>query len=303
MNEQPPRPQTPERPLVIYHAGCWDGFCAAWLFHHAFPDAEFVPAHHGTPPPDVTGLDVFIVDFSYKRPVMLNICIAAKSLTVLDHHKTAEADLNGLDDDCELRGCVRPTVVFDMDKSGGRLAWEYLQENTNGEFFWGPGADNEPEAVDPPWIVDYTEDRDLWRWRLPASQAINAAIRSYPLDFDMWDRLHKESPEILANGGRAILRREQQIIDQHVRHAANIDIAGHRVPAVNATVLTSEIVGELAKGKPFAVGYFDRHDGKRVWSLRSDPDGLDVSEIAKAFGGGGHKHAAGFETDRPTVTP
>ena len=33
----------------------------------------------------------------------------------------------------------------------------------------------------------------------------------------------------------------------------------------------------------------------RVWSLRSDPDGLDVSQIAKAHGGGGHPHAAGFQ--------
>lgn len=30
------------------------------------------------------------------------------------------------------------------------------------------------------------------------------------------------------------------------------------------------------------------------YSLRSREGGVDVSEIAKQFGGGGHKHAAGF---------
>jgi len=29
--------------LVLYHANCWDGFCAAWIAHQIYPDAEFVP--------------------------------------------------------------------------------------------------------------------------------------------------------------------------------------------------------------------------------------------------------------------
>jgi len=35
-----------------------------------------------------------------------------------------------------------------------------------------------------------------------------------------------------------------------------------------------------------------------VFSLRSQEGGIDVSEIAIKFGGGGHKHAAGFKVDR-----
>ena len=35
----------------------------------------------------------------------------------------------------------------------------------------------------------------------------------------------------------------------------------------------------------------------RKGSLRSHPAGVDVSAIARAFGGGGHKRAAGFSTD------
>jgi bifunctional oligoribonuclease and PAP phosphatase NrnA len=37
----------------------------------------------------------------------------------------------------------------------------------------------------------------------------------------------------------------------------------------------------------------------RKGSLRSRPDGVDVSAIARSFGGGGHKRAAGFSTDLP----
>ncbi|MBA2296085.1 MAG: DHH family phosphoesterase [Actinobacteria bacterium] len=37
----------------------------------------------------------------------------------------------------------------------------------------------------------------------------------------------------------------------------------------------------------------------RKGSLRSRPGGVDVSAIARAFGGGGHRRAAGFSTDLP----
>ena len=113
--------------LVIYHAGCSDGFCAAWLFHKAFPEADFHAAHYGTPPPDVAGKDVYIVDFSYKRDVMLRIIDQARRVCVLDHHKTAEEDLAllpscSLEEWVSLKGKVR--IQFDRSKSGGRLAWE-----------------------------------------------------------------------------------------------------------------------------------------------------------------------------------
>ena len=50
----------------------------------------------------------------------------------------------------------------------------------------------------------------------------------------------------------------------------------------------------MAEGEPFAACYWDTPEG-RVFSLRSSSDGVDVSEIAKQFGGGGHKNAAGFK--------
>jgi nanoRNase/pAp phosphatase (c-di-AMP/oligoRNAs hydrolase) len=97
------------------------------------------------------------------------------------------------------------------------------------------------------------------------------------------------------DAGSAILRREAQIVDDHVRNAAEREMAGHKILCVNATTLFSEVAGELAKDRPFGACYFDRADGKRQWSLRSRNGGVDVSEIAKAHGGGGHRNAAGFE--------
>ena len=75
---------------------------------------------------------------------------------------------------------------------------------------------------------------------------------------------------------------------------------GYTVPVVNATLLFSEIVGRLAKGHPFAASFFVKANGERVFQLRSAPDGVDVSALAKSAGGGGHKHAAGFTEPMPS---
>jgi oligoribonuclease NrnB/cAMP/cGMP phosphodiesterase (DHH superfamily) len=281
------------KPLVIYHANCWDGFCAAWIADRALGGTESFAAHYGTPPPEVSGRELYIVDFSYPREVMRRILSSAAKVVVLDHHKTAEAELAGIVDEFIRRpdlihsplNAEMPMVWFDMEKSGGRLAWEHFHVSQDG-LMCVPAS---------PWLVDYTEDRDLWRHKLEDSEAINAALRSYPLSFDLWDGFAKQHPTDFTREGEAIRRREKQIVRDHVHNAREIEMAGHRILAVNATVMFSEIAGELAEGRAFGACYFERQDGKRVWSLRSRKEGVDVSEIAKSHGGGGHKQAAGFE--------
>lgn len=276
--------------LVIYHANCWDGFCAAWVARTALGEIDAHPAYYGQSLPEVTAREVYVLDFSFPRGVTLELFERARSVVILDHHQTAQAELSGLG---PLHGSTQSlpngSIVFDMEKSGGRLAWEYFA-HIGG---WS--------GMPAPWLVDYTEDRDLWRHALPNSEEVNAALRSYPLDFTLWDRHFAGAgppPLSLVQEGTAIRRAERQIVDSHVRHAREIDMDGHRVLSVNATVLSSEIAGELAKGRPFGACYFDRQDGKRQWSLRSDAEGIDVSALANAHGGGGHARAAGFEEAR-----
>jgi hypothetical protein len=74
------------------------------------------------------------------------------------------------------------------------------------------------------------------------------------------------------------------------------------VPIVNAPqVDISELVGFLCNGETFAMGWWQRSDGKFSVSLRSRGD-FDVSELAKAHGGGGHRNAAGFLTESMPLT-
>src|SRR5581483_4605210 len=82
------------RPLVLFHAFCSDGFCSAWGAHRHFGDvADYLPVQYGQDPPDVRDRDVYILDFSWKRPVMEQMAKAATRIVLLDHHRSAEADL------------------------------------------------------------------------------------------------------------------------------------------------------------------------------------------------------------------
>lgn len=255
--------------LCIYHDSCADGFAAALVVWKKFGyTGRYLPSQYGDAPPDVTGKDVVIVDFSWKRPEMEKMISQAGSLVVLDHHKTALAELEGL-----------PGCYFDSSKSGAMMAWEYFNPDEK-----------------PPALIRYVQDRDLWQWELPSSKEISAYLASIPFEFEWWEQLFDD--DFLyshISEGSAILRYQAGQVEKAKKAARMVKFAGYEVPLVNTTHLVSEVVGELAEGHPFAVGYFDV-PGQRVYSLRSrTPGGIDVSEIAGRFGGGGHKHAAGFK--------
>jgi len=256
--------------LCIYHGNCADGFGAAWVVKRAFGDIEFYPGVYQKPPPDVTGKDVVMVDFSYKRPVILEMANIANSILIIDHHKTAYDDLT------ELPNNV--TVVFDIEHSGSMLTWNY--------FF--------PDQK-PPMLLQHIEDRDLWRFVIKDTRNIQASIFSYPYDFNVWDTLMETDLQMLAKEGVAIERKHFKDIKELISVTSRkMFIGGYLVPVANLPYTMSSDAGhELAKGYAFAACYMDTPNG-REFSLRSSDDGIDVSEIAKQYGGGGHKHAAGF---------
>lgn len=264
--------------LCIYHGNCADGFGAAWAYRKHNPTAEFHAGVYQDDPPDCTGRDVVIVDFSYKRPVMEKIIEQAKSVTVLDHHKTAQDDLEPLLESGAIKG------MFDMEHSGAMLTWMWFH------------GDNPP----PP-LLHYIEDRDLWRFRYPETRAIQAAVFSYPYNFAVWDDLMKaECLDTLEVEGRAIERKHHKDIAELVGVCKRrMTIGGYDVQVASLPyTLTSDAGLLMAKGEPFAACYWDTPDW-RVFSLRSDDDGIDVSEVAAKYGGGGHHNAAGFRVPLP----
>jgi nanoRNase/pAp phosphatase (c-di-AMP/oligoRNAs hydrolase) len=262
-----------KKPLCIYHGACDDGFGAAysiWLRYR--DDFEYYPGVYQMPPPDVRERDVYLVDFSYKHPVMEQLCQQAQSVVILDHHKSAMEDLAGLEQWAKAQG-LDVTAKFDMTQSGAMITWKHFHFD-------------EP----PPKLIEYIQERDLGR-STGDVPIVSMALRSYPYDFNVWSKL---SVTQLREEGEHIFRYYKNIISQLKGNVITRTIGGYEVPTVNANyTFASDLAGELANGQPFAAVWFQNRDGL-LFSLRSETNAVDVSEIAKLYGGGGHRQAAGF---------
>ncbi|MBF0265213.1 MAG: phosphoesterase [Gammaproteobacteria bacterium] len=272
--------------LIIYHASCSDGFAAALAAKMYFDSlnhgneeklsCEFYAAKHGYEPPDCQNKDVYIVDFSYKKKQIIDLCEDAEHVTIIDHHISAQRDLEGLENKID-----NLDIIFDMSHSGAVLSWQFFHETP------------------VPLLFKYIEDRDIWKFELDDTDDILAAVSANKMSFKLWlSWINDEtSLKALKNEGSILNRSKQQQIDKYLKRARISQIAGYTVPVVNApSNIVSDLLQILSKDYPFAISYEDRED-RRVWQLRSSgKNAEDVSEVAKLFGGGGHKNASGFST-------
>jgi uncharacterized protein len=273
--------------LCVYHGGgCNDGFAAALAVWMKRGDKwDYLPMQYGDIPTDGPWCfkdnaerydSVMLVDFSLPRKCMEEMS-KLTNLLVIDHHKTAKEACEGLD-----------FCIFDLEKSGCELTWEYLFP-----------------SEECPRLLKCIGDRDLWKFNFKETKMVCAGLSLIEKDFIIWNSYIDDKLEgirELARTGSIVLElQEKQVKDFVSQWKANprfaifpgdVSDSDHRVPIANCCELISEKIGALCEGYPFACGYFDTHD-KRVFSLRARK-GFNCSEIAKKYGGGGHPGASGF---------
>jgi oligoribonuclease NrnB/cAMP/cGMP phosphodiesterase (DHH superfamily) len=267
---------------LVYHAGCPDGFGAAWAAWRAWgDDARYLPRSHDDAfdPDRFDGETVVFADISLTNDRLLALGEVAAQVIVLDHHLTAQ-QAYASDPSVENRMTDLGHVVhFDLNHSGAVLSWNHFH----------PG---EP----PPELLLYIEDQDLWNWKLPRSEEVNAAIGSHTRTLDAWNALAARSVADLAAEGAPIVRSNRVEVERALAHAHQVVIDGERIEAVNAVYQRAAIGHELSKrarfGRPWGLVY--RVTGSQVdCSIYSTGD-LDISAVAARYGGGGHRNASGF---------
>lgn len=281
------------RPLdyVFYHSPCTDGFTGAWAIWKAYGDdhVKYIPLRYGDElPVDVTGKHILFVDVSLKRDDTIAAALKAASIFVLDHHKSAECELVNLQSEEED---LRPKlhVVFDMSRSGARLAWDWAH----------------PEKSIP-FLIDIVEDRDLWSFKFKHTKALSRFINSFDQTFANWEEIHqqlssKSECELALDIGQAL----ERAFMIEVRRLADLSTIGTtedgvKVPIGHASkIYSSDLAHELLKRNPdasfAAVRCFEGN--QEIWSLRSEGHRQDVRVIAEHMGGGGHRNAAGFQIE------
>lgn len=295
--------------VVIYHDKCMDGFTAAWAIWKRWGDCpEYVARNYGMAPAiDVQGKHVLIVDFSFPEETLRGMAAGgAASVVILDHHKTAQADLepfqcvesspggispgNVPDMLRDLAELNRPPIIalFDMERSGAGIAWDFA--NYDAEL-----------RISRPMLVNLVEDRDLWRFDMgDSSKCLHLALTSEAVTFQRWDEADKNIEDFVERG-QAIAAYRDMLVAEIAERATVVVIAGEYGMGVDCPYsLASDVGHQLLQNWPdtrFAAAIVRGEQGV-TYSLRSQDDRADVSALAKKFGGGGHRNAAGFKIPR-----
>jgi oligoribonuclease NrnB/cAMP/cGMP phosphodiesterase (DHH superfamily) len=246
-----------------------------------------IPAAAGRAPTDadVTGLDVVMVDISFKRDDLLAIAAKAKSVLILDHHKSAADDLSG-----EFPANVK--CVCDMKRCASEIAWDY----------WFS-----PETR--PWFIEVIADRDLWRWTNPSSKAIgnylfNRGFYDSHMRFGELFFWKQRDVDNAADAGQTMLEVEERALAFQTKNARLCEFKTpsrtYKVYLLGTGHGNASEIGARLSARPecdFAVLWRYSFENDEWWlscrSSKERPD-IDLSKITAEFGGGGHAQAAGM---------
>lgn len=280
--------------ICLYHADD-DGKCAGWIVNCFTQQDEsekyFIEVDYNR----IINYDklvndlyedeyVYIVDFSIDPKDMRKILSKTKNVIWIDHHKTAIDKYKDFEE--EIRG------IRDINHSGSMLCWKYFNAD-----------------LEPPLIVKLVDDYDMWRFRYQETKQFHEGFLLIDHDpdknYNTWrDLCYNEIrlKEIIRNGDVALQYRKHFMNEGIESYGFESTIDGHTCFVFNQCLISStDFESKIPKGKYEVLVAFVFDGNNYVYSLRTDRNDIDVSEIAKNHGGGGHKQAAGF-TSKQLIT-
>lgn len=324
---------TGENRVFIFHHNDFDGYSGGAVLYKYFteelgfskdqilskviiyPTNDKTFIIEGVEPPTKEDF-VVVVDYSITKLTKKYLNeIAEQSYGTLwiDHHKTSlevcyKTDCTELAlEDGKARLEAKFYKIVNMNYSGALLAYKTLYPNTK-----------------TPEILKYVDDFDRWVHKYPESKKLNAgftAIKSYKdisdkywrvllNNTDMDNEHNKKAEELclkfLSTTGALILSYDRERFESLINRIAYFGRIEHfsqyRTLVVNTQGHSSVFCGRLDDDN-VDIGLLYYYDGKKYcYSIYSTKTDIDVSEIAKYYGGGGHKGAAGFFSDKLIVS-
>lgn len=284
---------------IIYHqikegVDCPDGLAAAWVAHKYYGESEIIGCWYQCIPEDLPKFEkgdlAVIVDFSFSAEILQAWSDAGVEILLIDHHKTAMEHLGDVSNFAEH---FKGEINFDMNECSATLAWKH--------FF--PG-----KAI--PLFLEHVKDRDLWNKALPNSDAIHEIIAKLGRSFELYDLLQNYGISeffVLGELGNVLLAPKRRAITAIADRAITSTPLAHQdipIPVVilakdgSEDRLTSDICEELYVNRYPEALFVACQVSDGSWSLRSNKNhpggGFDVGALAKSYGGGGHRNAAGF---------
>lgn len=279
---------------VLFHDDS-DGYASALAAYLKLGDeAKYLKVQYGQNFPDIPldkNTDLFIVDFSYERDVLEEVTEKVRSIMVIDHHDTAEKQLEGY-----------PHKVYDKEHSGAVLTWKYFH----------------PDQPVPSLFL-IVEDRDLWKHTFKVSHWFEFGMRNSGQysKLEFWKQVHEDQAlrEEIITQGKIGYENLQKYISSFVKDPSKYRFCTYKnLKGViyNATLNISELGNAFNETLEidFSLSYFFTNDGLVVLSFRGKDkkhhlgelcmnmnsvmiDGVEVP--VKRIRGGGHENAAGVK--------
>lgn len=274
--------------IGIYHDRDLDGFTSGAIIKLMYPDAKMIGYDYGQPFNfDLDGTPIIMADVSLPMEEMLKIAkVSNWQLTWIDHHISAINDYNKY----VAIGGEFCTAVLENGIAACEGTWKHLFPDTQM-----------PLAVKLIGEYDTWRNFDTDRWNfeiLPFQFGMRTycnSVDSFPSDIFEDDNLVAQ----IINEGFTILKYQSQVNELHCKKASfEINFNGLRAICLNGIGLNSvafKSVYDESKHDIIMPFYFN---GKQwIVSLYTSKTHIDCHLIAKLYGGGGHKSAAGFQID------
>jgi len=269
--------------MKVVHHNDLDGECSAAIILHAFPEQkiELMPMDYKDDFPFQRigkNEEVWIVDFSLQGKGQWERLLAITEQVVwIDHHKTALASegpqqaQDGLRKDGEA-ACL--------------LTWKFVHPHQ-----------------DIPYPVRLVSDYDIWAKLLPETDDFHFGMEGMDTapDAPIWKSLfedYRTLVEEIVEKGKLIHKRNAKENQSYLEsYGFETIFEGFNCIACNKGMAGSGLF-DSAKDKDYDIMIPFVFDGRQYTvSLFSTKDHIDVSTIAKKYGGGGHKGAAGFQCE------
>jgi uncharacterized protein len=270
---------------ICFHHNDPDGHASGAIVRYALgPDVQLVESDYdATPIPwDVVAQaeKVIVVDFSFPVDEMVELA-EGRELVWIDHHKSAIAEFSEMADNWP--------GIRDVSEAACVLAWKY--------FF--------PERPVPKAIV-LLGDRDIWRWAEKETGPFNESL--YNQDHDagnaaFWKPLlenDRPTLEKMIEEGTWLRKINLRKVDRTMTaRSFEVRFDGHSTLAVNAK--GNGDIGDYGRDHGYEIiyCYIDQiQNGVLTTNVTLFSAKVDVSVIARRYGGGGHAGAAGFSFPR-----
>lgn len=279
--------------IGIYHSRDLDGYSSGAIIKLKYPNAKLIGFDYGEflkIENSDFGKPIIMADVSLPMPKMKELAeLSNNQLTFIDHHKSAIADYKKFVE-IENNGKQFCTAVLEDGIAACEGTWKYLFPDKKM-----------PEAILLLGQYDTwrNQDKDRWENRILPFQFGMRMICNSPDTFP--DYLFSDNDEIIESiikDGKTVLKYQAQVNEQACKGVFECEFEGLRAICLNGGGFNSDVfksVYDESKHDVMMPFKFDGKNNKWIISMYGTKD-IDLSVIAKKYGGGGHKSACGFET-------